>query len=69
VPGVGIQSQLEAYFPNLATGILPVMAALARHNIVKETLAFAEDDLAWRITIFGRRCLTYLGDAASGPSE
>jgi hypothetical protein len=61
VPGVALQSQLEAYFPNLAIGILPIMATLERHKLVNEALAHADDDYAWRITSFGRRCLTYLG--------
>lgn len=60
VPGVATQSQLEEYFPNLATGILPIMAAFERHKIMKETMGYDEDDLAWRVTSFGRRCLTYL---------
>ena len=60
VPGVAIQAQLEAYFPNLAPGILPIMAALERHKIVEETMAFDQDNLSWRVTSFGRRCLAYL---------
>jgi hypothetical protein len=69
VPGVATQSQLEEYFPNLATGILPIMAAFERHKIVKETMGYDEDDLAWRVTTFGRRCLSYLGDAYKGPER
>lgn len=60
VPGIALQSQLEAHFPDLAPGILPIMATLERHKLVTEGTAQAEDDLAWRITSFGRRCLTYL---------
>lgn len=65
VPGVALQSQLEAYFPNLALGILPIMATLERHKLVKEAIAHADDDYAWRVTSFGRRCLTYLVDRPS----
>jgi hypothetical protein len=54
------QSQLEAYFPNLAPGILPIKATLERHKIVKEAVGHAQDNYAWRVTSFGRRCLTYL---------
>jgi hypothetical protein len=62
VPGVALQSQLEAYFPNLAIGILPIMATLERHKLVAEGVAQADDDYAWLVTSFGRRCLTYLVD-------
>jgi hypothetical protein len=44
VPGVAIQSQLGASFPNLAHGILPIMAALERHKIVEETMAYRTDE-------------------------
>lgn len=66
MPGIALQSQLEAYFPNLAAGILPIMATLERHKLVTEGMAQAEDDYGWRVTSFGRRCLSYLGDVAGG---
>lgn len=63
--GVVIQSQLEEHFPNLASGVLPIMAALERHGLVVEGLAHAEDDHAWRVTAFGRYCLSYLREASN----
>jgi hypothetical protein len=69
VYGVAIQCQLEAYFPNLAPGILPIMATLERHALVGEGVAHDDENRAWYITSFGRHCLSYLGDAASRQSE
>ncbi|MEU9827946.1 hypothetical protein [Micromonospora chersina] len=65
VPGVVIQSQLEEGLPHLAAGIRPIMATLVRHGIAEDALAHDQHNAAWRITPFGRHCLTYLQD--NGP--
>jgi Transglycosylase SLT domain len=52
VPGIGIQSQLDGYFPNLAPGILPLIAALERHKIAKKaSLPRADPQVSdWQIS-------------------
>ena len=62
MPGVVIQSQLEEGFPHLAAGIRPIMATLVRHGMAEDALAHDQNNAAWRITPFGRHCLTYLQD-------
>lgn len=64
-PGGAAQSQLEQHFPNLASGILPIVAALERHGLVTEGLAYDRDNRAWRVTAFGRHCLSYLGESSN----
>jgi hypothetical protein len=62
-PDVFAQSQLESRFPNLAPGILPILATLERHGLVSEGIGVAEGNRAWSVTEFGRRCLSYLEES------
>lgn len=55
-------AQLKEHLPNLADGIMPIIATLFRNGMITEGLSSEKDNLSWVVTRFGITCLNYLGD-------
>lgn len=55
-------AQLKEHLPNLADGIMPIIATLFRTGMITEGLSSEKDNLSWVVTRFGINCLNYLGD-------
>lgn len=53
-------AQLKEHLPNLADGIMPLIATLFRTGMITEGISSEKDNLSWEITRFGINCLNYL---------
>jgi hypothetical protein len=55
---------LKDQLPNLADGIMPIIAMLSRTGMITEASESTNDQLSWERTRFGITCLNYLGSLA-----
>ena len=53
-------AQLKERLPNLADGIMPIIATLVRTGVLTEASSSENDNLSWEVTRFGLNCLNYL---------